>query len=131
MRRRRQRRIGIALLLLALGVSGCATWRGARLYQSGSRALERGEVDRALTDLAAASALVPGASEVHNHLGIAQLEAGRDAEALASFEEAVRLDCDNRAAADNLADLKARAARAAAIEAVSSAGSPGRTGEHP
>ncbi len=121
-------------MLLALGFSGCATWRGARLYQSGSRALERGEVDQALVDLAAAASLVPQASEVHNHLGIAQLEAGRDVEALASFEEAVRLDCDNQAATDNLASLKARVAREAAIEAVSEKmirASPGQTGEHP
>ena len=52
---------------------------------------------------------MPHASEVQNHLGAAYAAEGRDAEALAAFERAVALDCDNAAAQQNL-----RAARAAA-----------------
>jgi Flp pilus assembly protein TadD len=103
-------------LLLAL-LGGCAseplaTWQGARLYASGSAALEAGETRRAIRDLERAATLVPHASEVHNHLGAAYAAEGRDAEALAAFERAVDLDCDNAAAQRNL-----RAARAAASAA--------------
>jgi tetratricopeptide (TPR) repeat protein len=98
----------IAVLALSLGSIGCATWQGARLYQSGSRALERGETEVALRDLTAAAERVPNASEVHNHLGLAQLQAGEPALALRSFERAVQLDCENRAASENLARTEAR-----------------------
>ena len=36
--------------LVAGSSFGCTTWRAARLYQSGSHALEAGEVERALDD---------------------------------------------------------------------------------
>ena len=62
----------------------------------------------AIADLERASELVPEASEVHNHLGIAYLEVGRSADARRSFERAVHLDCDNRAAQSNLNALVAR-----------------------
>jgi Flp pilus assembly protein TadD len=103
-----------ALLVVSLGLSGCATWRGARLYQSGTHALERGDTASALRDLSAAVELVPHASEIHNHLGLAQLQAGEPVRALRSFERAVELDCDNRAARENLARAEARLARDAA-----------------
>jgi Flp pilus assembly protein TadD len=92
------------VLSLALGSAslGCANLRGARLYQTGSAALERGETERAIGDLEHAARLVPHASEVHNHLGLAYAQAGRDSEALGAFERAVALDCDNSAAAHNL-----------------------------
>lgn len=96
----------IATLVLALSVAGCATWRGARLYQSGTDALERGQIEVALEDLSEAAELVPEASEIHNHLGIAQLEAGRTEQARRSFERAVALDCDNQAASDNLEQMQ-------------------------
>ena len=94
--------IVFALVLLLLA-AGCSSWRGARLYQSGSRALEAGEVDRALEELREAARLAPDASEVRNHLGLAWLAAGDEQQALRSFEQAVALDCDNGAASENLA----------------------------
>jgi lipoprotein NlpI len=95
--------LGTALLLmLASPWSGCASFRGARLYQSGSAALDRGDAERAVIDLERAAALVPQASEVQNHLGLAYAAAGRHDAALRAFRRAVELDCRNRAAALNL-----------------------------
>ena len=98
------RRILALAVALALG-SGCASYRGARLYVSGSEALEAGDTARALADLERAAALAPQRSEVQNHLGIAYLRAGRQADARAAFERAVTLDCSNPAAAANLRRL--------------------------
>ena len=95
-------------ILVACSVGPAAGWQGARLYASGSRALEQGEVARAIADLEAAAARVPHASEIHNHLGVAYARAGRHAEALAAFEQAVALDCDNAAAARTLAEARGR-----------------------
>jgi Flp pilus assembly protein TadD len=95
----------LRILVLGLATSqlaACASLEGARYYRSGSDALERGEVARAITDLEHAARLLPEASEVRNHLGIAYLEAGRSDEALLAFEEAVSLDCTNDAAVHNL-----------------------------
>lgn len=115
MRRTRRTAGGSARLLFvvmvaaaSLASAGCTTWRGARLYQSGSRALEAGDVDRALADLGEAARLVPDASEIRNHLGLAWLAAGDPGRALQSFEAAVALDCDNQAAHENLVWLEAR-----------------------
>lgn len=94
------------LLLAALALSvtaGCATWEGARFYRSGTDALERGEAELAISDLERAAQLVPEASEVQNHLGLAYQAAGREVEARDAFARAVELDCDNRAARENLA----------------------------
>jgi len=60
-----------------------------------------------LTCSTISGALWPEASEVHNHLGLAYVRAGRDDHAEAAFRRAVELDCDNEAAEHNL-----RAARA-------------------
>ena len=68
-------------MLTAVSLGGCASWRGARLYQSGSRALQAGEVQVAVRDLEEAARLVPDASEVQNHLGLAYAAEGRDREA--------------------------------------------------
>lgn len=91
---------------LALGAAlaglGCASWDGARLYARGSDALDAGRARQAVSDLEAAARLLPEASEVHNHLGLAYAETGREAEALAAFQRAVDLDCDNEAAKHNL-----------------------------
>lgn len=107
-------RTAVATLLLA-AVSGaaCSSLRGARLYRSGSQALDRGESARAIADLEAAAALVPEASEVQNHLGLAYAQAGREGDALRAFRRAVELDCDNAAAQENLrvAERRGRAAR--------------------
>lgn len=94
--------------MLALALSGCAEWRGARLYQSGTEALDRGESERAIADLERAAQQVPQASEIQNHLGLAYAAAGRDEEALRAFRRAVDLDCENAAAAHNLQALATR-----------------------
>jgi Flp pilus assembly protein TadD len=97
-------------LAVAVGGSGCASYQGARLYGSGSAALGRGDAPRAITDLERAAELVPHASEVQNHLGLAYLAAGRPQEARAAFERALALDCDNAAARANLWALERGAA---------------------
>ena len=121
MQRPRRGRVLVSLLVATglVAVTGCTSWRGARLYQRGTQALEQGDSDRALALLAEAARLVPEASEVRNHLGLAQVAVGRDDLALESFELATRLDCNNRAARDNLARLEGRLLREAAIAAVS------------
>jgi Flp pilus assembly protein TadD len=90
-----------ALSLLSPGV-GCATYDGGRLYVSGTDALDRGDTGRAIADLERAAELVPHASEVQNHLGLAYAADGREAEAEQAFERAVALDCGNDAAKRNL-----------------------------
>ena len=99
----------IALVLaLAASLAGCASWQAARLYQSGTAALDAGRTERALADLGAAAQLHPEGSEIHNHLGLAQLAAGDEQAAKRSFERAVELDCDNEAARRNLSMFVAR-----------------------
>ena len=94
---------GVLMLLLAVSASlGCAAVEGARLYHSGTRALERGDVSRAIADLEGAAARVPHDAEVHNRLGVAYAAAGRRDEAIREFESAVALDCDHALAARNL-----------------------------
>jgi Flp pilus assembly protein TadD len=88
--------------------AGCASLEAARLYRSGSAALERGEYADASRALERAAELVPHASQVQNHLGLAYAGEGRAAEALRAFERAVELDCDNAAAQRNLAAARAR-----------------------
>jgi Flp pilus assembly protein TadD len=100
-------------VLLALG---CAAMQGHRHFEAGNRALDRGDTTGAVAAFERAAALVPEASEVQNHLGIAYTAAGRDADALAAFERAVDLDCDNRAAAANLEAARQRASAPAALE---------------
>jgi len=105
----------VALALLAAAAlaaaPGCSTWRGARLYASGTEALEAGDTATAVADLEHAAELVPGSGDVHNHLGIAYLQAGRPDAARRAFARAVALDCSDPAAAINLERLEARAAR--------------------
>lgn len=96
-------------MLLAMGLvaaTGCAEFRGARLYHSGSEALDRGDPAQAIADLERAAELAPHASEVRNHLGLAYAAAGRSDDAIASFELALVLDCDNEAARRNLATAR-------------------------
>jgi Flp pilus assembly protein TadD len=93
----------LALALVLVSAPGCASFAGARLYQSGSQALERGDSEQAIADLERAAELVPQASEVRNHLGLAYASAGRQREAATAFRRAVELDCDNAAARRNLA----------------------------
>jgi len=107
-------RFGLALALAVLLVSlpACESslgrsLRGARLYATGTEALDRGAFERAILDLEKAAELVPEASEVQNHLGIARWRSGDLAGARVAFTRAVELDCDNAAAQANLAGLDA------------------------
>ncbi len=95
-----------ALLLLA---AGCASLEGAQLYHSGTEALDRGDSVRAIADLERAADLVPVASEIQNHLGLAYAAAGRNHDALQAFRRAVDIDCRNEAAQQNLHMAKRRA----------------------
>ena len=104
------RRLLLTLFLIALTSAGCTTFRGARLYSSGTEAFDRGDVTRAIADLERAAELVPQASEIQNHLGLAYAADGRHGEALLAFRRAVALDCDNQAARGNLRAAEARAA---------------------
>jgi Flp pilus assembly protein TadD len=97
-------------IALALAVAGCASYEGARLYQSGTAALDRGESEHAIADLERAAGLVPTASEVQNHLGLAYASAGRYDDALLAYRRAVELDCDNLAAVENLRVAERRSA---------------------
>ncbi len=109
--RRGLRGSALALLLLAGAAQllGCASFEGARLYRSGTRALDAGNPLRAVAELERAAELVPHGSEIQNHLGLAYQAAGRPSDAVAAFERAVALDCDNHAAQRNLAAARARA----------------------
>jgi len=101
------------VVALVLALSGCTSFQGARLYRSGTLALDRGDTETAIADLERAADLVPAASEVQNHLGLAYAAAGRDAEARAAFERAIELDCENTAASHNLRVAERRAAEEA------------------
>jgi Flp pilus assembly protein TadD len=113
---RQSTRIAFALALVALAVaqSGCASFRGARAYQRGSQALDRGDAPVAISEFERAATLVPHASEVQNHLGIAYSMEGRWDYALSAFRRAVELDCDNQAAQRNLTEAQAIVASNAA-----------------
>jgi len=83
------------------------TLRGARYYSAGNDALAHHDGPLAIEELERAAALVPQASEIQNHLGLAYWSEGRVAAARNSFERALELDCGNQAAAANLANLLA------------------------
>lgn len=87
---------------------GCGTLGAARLYATGTAALEEGETSRAIADLERAVALAPDASEIQNHLGLAYQDAGRHPDALRAFERAVELNCENAAAQENLSAARGR-----------------------
>ena len=97
----------IILTMTAVGSLGCGSttaqgFQGARHYAVGSRALDEGDAPRAILELERAARLVPHASEIQNHLGLAYWAEGREDEARNSFEQAVELDCDNVEARQNL-----------------------------
>ena len=94
--------VAVPALVLLLGLVGCASFEGARLYRRGTLALGHGEPERAVADLERAAVLVPQASEVQNHLGLAYVEVGRTQDAERAFRFAVELDCENAAARENL-----------------------------
>src|SRR5690606_17389936 len=94
--------------VLAPAAAGCASVDAARHFRSGTAALDRGDPARAVAELERAAALAPEVSAVHNHLGIAYEQAGRERDALRAYGRAVELDCENRAARHNLDALRAR-----------------------
>jgi len=96
-------------LLLAFLLTSCTSYRAARLYHSGTEALDRGDSQRAIVDLEQAAELAPAASEVQNHLGLAYAAAGREEAAVHAFRRAVDFDCDNAAAHENLRMAERRA----------------------
>jgi Flp pilus assembly protein TadD len=104
-------RIGCALGAVVVAL-GCSSFRGARLYQSGTSALDRGDSSEAIAELERAAELLPEASEVQNHLGLAYQAAGRERDAEFAFRRAVALDCGNEAAVENLRVVEARAPEA-------------------
>ncbi|MCP4904573.1 MAG: tetratricopeptide repeat protein [bacterium] len=102
-------RFGLALTIL-LGSGACLSgpalvFQGARHYATGSEALRQGDGARALSELQRAAELVPHASEIRNHLGLAYLHEGERARAREAFARALELDCENAAARLNLAGL--------------------------
>jgi len=102
--------VAMPVVVLLLGLVGCASLEGARLYRSGTSALDHGEPERAVADLERAALLVPQASEVQNHLGLAYAQLGRSQAAERAFRRAVELDCENAAARENLHAAELRAA---------------------
>ena len=101
--------VGITLLLV-LALAGCALSpireiRGARHYAEGTRALTASDGTTAVLELEQAAELVPQASEIQNHLGLAYWSLGRFEEAQTAFEAAIELDCENEAARVNLERL--------------------------
>jgi len=95
-------------VLCALALAwGCSSYQAARLYQSGTLALDRGDPVSAIADLERAAELEPEASEVQNHLGLAYQAAGRKGDAEIAFRRAVALDCRNAAAQENLRVVEA------------------------
>jgi len=99
------------MLCVAIIALGCSSFRGARLYVSGTNALDRGDTLEAVAQLERAAELLPDASEVQNHLGLAYQAVGREDDAESAFRRAVALDCTNAAAAENLRVAQARTRR--------------------
>ena len=110
--RRRRAPGGLAAVSIALVGLACSSFppvqaiRAARYYASGTRALDRGDSAIAIEELERAAALMPNASEIHNHLGLAYWSSGSERIAEREFARALELDCDNEAARVNLALLR-------------------------
>lgn len=101
----------VGILVLAGVAMGCESsamraFRGARHYAAGTEALTRSDPVLAISELEQAASLVPHASEIQNHLGLAYWADGRPQEARSAFETAVKLDCENVAAQNNLERLQ-------------------------
>jgi Flp pilus assembly protein TadD len=95
--------LGVGLILLSIACESMPlrALRGARYYASGTESLERGDSARALEELSRAAQLVPRASEIQNHLGLAYWAEGQPEQARIAFDRAIELDCDNLAARQN------------------------------
>lgn len=103
--------IASILILSSIVISGCQSgpvlaFQGSRHYVAGSEALERGDGDVAIAELLEAARLIPHASEIQNHLGLAYWENAQLGPAKSAFERAVELDCENEAARVNLERLR-------------------------
>ena len=103
--------------------------RAARYYAAGTDALDRGDSAVAIAELERAAALMPTASEIQNHLGLAYWSGGREAAARRALERAVELDCDNDAARANLASLQRARGSEGAADAANAAGVEAEGGE--
>lgn len=99
--------LGFCLLLGACHSAPIRAWQGARHYSAGTDALAQGDDDRAVGELERAAVLVPHASEIRNHLGLAYWANGDLSAARSAFEAALELDCENAAARSNLEQLLA------------------------
>ena len=102
--------LAVVAAALAIAAAGCESapiraLRGARHYTAGTEALERNDDAKAVAELEQAAALVPHASEIQNHLGLAYWSDGRPQSARVAFAKAIELDCDNDAARANLESL--------------------------
>jgi hypothetical protein len=102
--------MAVAGVFLIVTETGCEStpiraFRGARHYAAGTEALERDDDIGAIAELEQAAVLVPHASEIQNHLGLAYWSDGRPQSAQVAFEKAIELDCDNAAARINLERL--------------------------
>ncbi len=97
---------GVAFATTACQTAPVRIWRGAGHFSAGTDALVKGQGARAVAELEQAAELVPAASEIRNHLGLAYLSEGREREARTAFESAIELDCGNWAARQNLATLE-------------------------
>lgn len=95
-----------ALVAAAFLAVACNSFSGSVHYSQGNDALHAGDSHAAIAHFERAAELVPEASEIQNHLGIAYQAAGRRHDALAAYERAVALDCDNAAAQHNLDALR-------------------------
>jgi tetratricopeptide (TPR) repeat protein len=112
---RSARALGIAVrlalaLVMIVASAACQSgpvraFQGARYYAAGSESLDRGDGEKAVQELLRAAELVPHASEVQNHLGLAYLATGDSNRARVAFEAAIELDCDNEAARLNLVSV--------------------------
>lgn len=100
----------LVAVAFVIAQTGCESvpiraFRGARHYVAGTQALDQNDGALAIAELERAAALVPLASEIQNHLGLAYWSNGRSDEARFAFEKAVALDCGNVVARTNLEQL--------------------------
>jgi tetratricopeptide (TPR) repeat protein len=79
------------------------------LYDDAATAIERGDHERAITQLREAIVLKPGYAEAHNNLGIALASLGKLEQAVTHWQEALRLKPD-------FADAQANLRRAEAVK---------------
>lgn len=93
----------VGWMLLTIGCQSAPfnAMRGARYYVSGTESLQVGDSTNALQDLLRAAELVPLASEIQNHLGLAYWAEGDQEQARIAFDRAIELDCGNAAALRN------------------------------